>query len=148
MRAFRARQSIDGFVDLSELANPEPLRHQGQRAIIRGHYEVTAAGTHHDAAPLGADAGIHHRYEHRPFRPVIEHGVQPVGGLPDVERGNLVRQVLEHEGRIDLACDAAHRGDGVIFQPEIALKYHDCAGGVSRVHSEHEGERKTCARPA
>ena len=87
---------------------------QRQRAVVRRHHQLAAGEQRHHGFALGADAGIDHRDEDCLARPVVHHGLQTIGGLPDVERGNLVRQVVDDEIRRHEPGDAAHRAHGVV----------------------------------
>ena len=48
-------------------------------------------------------------------RPIVDDGAQPVGSLPNVERGNVMGQIVYDQISVHLTRDAPHRCHGVVL---------------------------------
>jgi len=70
IRPIRAGPAMARLVDFPQGRNAQLVRHERERAVVRGDKKVTRTGAEHDRLSIRADTRIDHRHENRSFRPV------------------------------------------------------------------------------
>jgi hypothetical protein len=94
------------------------LIHVAEEPVVRP-YEKIVAAYNKNRSPLGAHAGVYHRYVNG------LRGKAPVGGHEresarvDVVRRNLVSDIHDSRLRIDAENRSLHRSDEIVRRAEI-----------------------------
>ena len=79
----------------------------GKQTVVWPDKEIARSG-HQQGPPAAPDAGIHYGDMHGSVRKVAIAGFEQIGGLENIVRSNVVRQIDKMRLRIDVEDDALH----------------------------------------